>query len=123
MDRLSSFGKPAAAGSSFSIAPPAVSVLTHIMGWAWFYLTTCVIIWGWTFVFTKVGLKYVSPVELLGLRFAIGVPLLLGVTLFKRLRFDFDPKDFPGAKQVQVRVIATDGFTRQVVSSEVFAIE
>jgi len=63
------------------------------MGWAWFYLTTCVIIWGWTFVFTKVGLQYVSPVELLGLRFAVGVPTLLVIAFFKRLRFDFGPKE------------------------------
>jgi drug/metabolite transporter (DMT)-like permease len=43
-----------------------------------------------------VALQYVTPVELLGLRFLIGLPLLLVITLVKRLRFDFSPGDRKG---------------------------
>jgi drug/metabolite transporter (DMT)-like permease len=42
-----------------------------------FLLLAAVIIWGWTFVATKVGLRYLDALELLGLRFAIALPVLL----------------------------------------------
>lgn len=63
------------------------------MQWASLYLFVCVIIWGWSFVATRVCLQYVNPVELLGLRFLTGLPILLVVILIKRVRFDFTPRE------------------------------
>ena len=57
------------------------------------FLLLCVTFWGWTFIATKIVLDYMSPVELLGLRFAIGLPVLLIVILTKRLKFDFNNKE------------------------------
>jgi RarD protein len=48
-----------------------------------------VIVWGWTFVATRICLAYVNPAELLGLRLLIGLPVLLVVILCKKVRFDF----------------------------------
>lgn len=53
------------------------------------YLLLAVIFWGWSFVATKVLLDYVTPVELMGLRFIVGLPVLYGVVLAKRIRFSF----------------------------------
>lgn len=52
-------------------------------------LLACVIIWGWSFVFTKAALSYVTPAELLGLRLLTGLPVQLAIILARRLRFDF----------------------------------
>jgi drug/metabolite transporter (DMT)-like permease len=41
-----------------------------------FYLLAAVIIWGWTFVATKVCLEFLSPAELLAARFLMALPLL-----------------------------------------------
>ena len=60
---------------------------------AWLYLLACVTFWGWTFVATKVCLKYVDPVELLGLRLLIGVPFLGLVIALKRLPLTFERRD------------------------------
>jgi RarD protein len=49
-----------------------------------------VIVWGCTFVATKILVQYVNPAELLGLRMIIGLPILLAVVLIKRLKFDFN---------------------------------
>jgi drug/metabolite transporter (DMT)-like permease len=59
------------------------------MNFAPSYLLICTIIWGWTFVATRVCLQYIDPVEVLGLRFLIGLPLLLAVVLAKRVKFGF----------------------------------
>lgn len=53
-----------------------------------------VIIWGWTFVATKICLSFMSPIELVGLRFLIGVPLLLGIIRFNRIPFEFTATEF-----------------------------
>lgn len=50
-----------------------------------FYLLTAVVLWGWTFVASKIALDYMTPVELLGLRFLIGLPVLAAVIRIKRL--------------------------------------
>ncbi|MEW6050040.1 MAG: DMT family transporter [Candidatus Zixiibacteriota bacterium] len=55
-----------------------------------FLLLFTVIIWGWTFVATKVALSYVSPAELLGLRLLIGLPILLVVIAKKKIRLHFN---------------------------------
>jgi drug/metabolite transporter (DMT)-like permease len=59
-----------------------------------FLLLFTVIIWGWTFVATRVCLEFVNPAELLGLRLLIGLPLLLAVILFKKVRFNFSGSDW-----------------------------
>jgi drug/metabolite transporter (DMT)-like permease len=55
-------------------------------------LFLCVVFWGWTFVATKVVLPYITPVELLGLRFLIGLPILYAVIRAKRVSLGFDRK-------------------------------
>ena len=57
------------------------------------YLLVCVVIWGWTFVATRICLQYISPVEVLGLRFLIGLPLLLVIVLARRVRFEFTSRE------------------------------
>lgn len=58
------------------------------------FLLSAVIFWGWSFVFTKELLGYVNPVELMGLRMLIALPLLLAVIKFKRIRFEFEKTDY-----------------------------
>ncbi len=58
------------------------------------YLLVCVIVWGWSFVATRICLQYLNPVELLGLRCLIGLPLLLLVIVVKRVKFEFTPKEW-----------------------------
>ena len=57
------------------------------------YLLLAVIFWGWSFVATKILLDYVTPAELMGLRFIVGLPVLYLVVLAKRIKFDFSKKD------------------------------
>ncbi len=54
------------------------------------YLLLCVILWGWSFVATKICLDYLTPVELIGLRFFIGLPVMYAIARAKKLRFDFN---------------------------------
>jgi drug/metabolite transporter (DMT)-like permease len=58
------------------------------------YLLFCAIIWGWTFVATRICLQYLNPVELLGLRFLTGLPILLLIILVKGVRFDFTRREW-----------------------------
>lgn len=58
-----------------------------------FNLFLGVIFWGWSFVATKILLDYVSPIELMGLRFIVGLPVLFGVVLVKKIKFNFKSKD------------------------------
>ena len=55
-----------------------------------FCLLLAVVIWGWTFVATKVCLAYLSPVEIMGLRFLIALPVLLGLLLVRRIGIRVD---------------------------------
>lgn len=48
-------------------------------------LLVTIVIWGWTFVATKICLAHMSPVELLGLRFLLAMPVMLAVILGKGL--------------------------------------
>ena len=57
-------------------------------------LLLAVIFWGWSFVFTKILLDYVTPIELMGLRFMIGLPFLYLVILKKKIKLEFDKKDY-----------------------------
>jgi drug/metabolite transporter (DMT)-like permease len=57
-------------------------------------LLFCVIVWGWTFVATKICLAYLDPYELVGLRFAIGLPLLFAVIRFQRIPIEFSKREY-----------------------------
>jgi drug/metabolite transporter (DMT)-like permease len=69
-------------------------------------LLFCVIVWGWTFVATKVCLQYMSPLELVGLRFLIGVPILSAVIRLKRIPFAFSAREY-GALMLGALIITT----------------
>lgn len=56
-------------------------------------LLLAVIIWGSTFVATKVVVPFVSAAELIGLRLLIGMPILAIVAVAKRVRFRFNRKE------------------------------
>ncbi len=49
--------------------------------------------WGWSFVATKICLDYMTPLEVIGLRYLLGLPLLLVVILVKRVKLSFARKD------------------------------
>lgn len=66
---------------------PAGGLVGHLC------LLITVIIWGGSFVATKVALRYLSPVELLALRLLIGLPALILVLALRRVK----PKYQPGA--------------------------
>lgn len=57
-------------------------------------LLFCVLIWGWTFVATKICLSFFDPFELVGLRFAIGLPLLFGVIRLKKIPIEFTQREY-----------------------------
>jgi drug/metabolite transporter (DMT)-like permease len=56
-------------------------------------LLLAVIIWGWTFVGTKILVAELGPVEILGLRLALGLPFLGGVLFTKRVPLRFSRAD------------------------------
>ncbi len=49
-----------------------------------------VIIWGSTFVATKICLAYLTPAEVLGLRLILALPALFLFMLFKKIKLDFN---------------------------------
>ncbi len=53
------------------------------------YLLLAVIFWGWSFVATKILLDYVTPVELMGLRFIVGLPVLFAVVFARKVKLSF----------------------------------
>lgn len=57
-----------------------------------FLLLFAVVVWGWTFVATKICLDYMTPVELLGLRLGMALPILFVIVRVKKRRFDFTPR-------------------------------
>jgi drug/metabolite transporter (DMT)-like permease len=56
-------------------------------------LLSAVVIWGWTFVVTKILLAELGLVEIFALRLAIGLPTLGGVLLVRRVPLRFAPAD------------------------------
>jgi drug/metabolite transporter (DMT)-like permease len=62
-------------------------MLPHIL------LLTAVVIWGWTFVATKILLAEIGPVDIYALRVAIGLPFLCGVLLLNRVPLRFERRD------------------------------
>lgn len=62
-------------------------------------LLFAVTMWGWSFVAAKICLDYLTPVELLGLRLLVGLPVLLVIILVKGFSFGFD-------KPLRLRMLA-----------------
>ncbi|MBS4027047.1 MAG: DMT family transporter [Ignavibacteriales bacterium] len=56
-------------------------------------LIFCVTIWGWTFVAMKICLAAISPMELIGLRFLLGLPILYAIIVAKKIPFTFSKED------------------------------
>jgi drug/metabolite transporter (DMT)-like permease len=57
-------------------------------------LLLCVVIWGATFTATKICLAYVDAFELVGLRFAIGLPVLLLLIFRQRIPLRFTTREY-----------------------------
>ena len=49
-------------------------------------LLAAVIIWGWTFVATKICLEFMTPMELVAGRFLIGLPILYALIRYLKIR-------------------------------------
>lgn len=62
-------------------------MLPHVL------LFLAVVVWGWTFVATKIVVAEISPVEVFTLRLAIGLPFLGVVLLAKRVPLAFTRED------------------------------
>lgn len=62
-------------------------MLPHIL------VFTTVVIWGWTFIATKIALAEIGPVEIYALRMAVGLPFLFGVLLLRRVPLRFERGD------------------------------
>jgi len=56
-------------------------------------LLLTVTVWGLSFVATKICLGYMTPLEIIGLRYLLGLPVLLTVILLKRVKLRFNRKD------------------------------
>ena len=56
-------------------------------------LLSAVVLWGWTFVATKVLVSELGPIEIFALRLALGIPFLGGVLLLRRVRVRFERRD------------------------------
>ncbi|HCV43186.1 MAG TPA: hypothetical protein DGH68_06855 [Bacteroidetes bacterium] len=52
-----------------------------------------VIVWGATFVATKICLVYLTPAEVLGLRLLLAMPVFYGLILFRRIKIVFTPSE------------------------------
>jgi drug/metabolite transporter (DMT)-like permease len=76
-----------------------------------------VVIWGWTFVATKIVVAEIGPVEVFALRLAIGLPFLGAVLLAKRVRLRFSRED--AAALVGGGAIFTLHFLIQIAGLEI----
>jgi len=61
------------------------------------YLLLCVIIWGWTFVATRICLQFLSPAELLAARFVMAAPLMWLLLRLSGQRLKIERKLVPAA--------------------------
>jgi len=59
------------------------------------YLTVTVIIWGWTFVATRLCLAYLSPELLLTARYVIALPVLLLILYLRKMPIKTTRRDAP----------------------------
>jgi drug/metabolite transporter (DMT)-like permease len=78
-----------AGNGSLSISGGSVSMFPRVL------LLCAVIIWGWTFVATKILVAELGPVEIFALRLGLGLPFLGGVLLVKRVPLRFARADLP----------------------------
>ena len=56
-------------------------------------LLVTITFWGWSFVAAKICLNYMIPLEIIGLRCLLGLPVLLVIIFLKRLRPRFSLRD------------------------------
>ncbi|HOD66809.1 MAG TPA: DMT family transporter [candidate division Zixibacteria bacterium] len=56
-------------------------------------LTVCV--WGWSFVATKICLAYLTPLQVIGLRYLLGLPVMGAVLLAKRRPIRVPRAEYP----------------------------
>jgi drug/metabolite transporter (DMT)-like permease len=77
-------------------------------------LLCAVIMWGWTFVATKILLAELGPVEIIGMRLAIGLPFLGLLLLVRRVPLRFERAD--AAPLVAGGAIMTLHFLLQVAA-------
>jgi drug/metabolite transporter (DMT)-like permease len=56
-------------------------------------LVITVSVWGATFVATKICLRYLPPLDVLGLRLLLAVPTLYGLILLRRITLSFSKKE------------------------------
>src|SRR5687768_15190274 len=62
-------------------------MLPHVL------LLSAVVMWGWTFVATKILLAELGPIEIVATRLAIGLPFLVLLLLVQRVPLRFDRGD------------------------------
>ncbi len=57
------------------------------------WLLLAVILWGMSFIWTKMALEYLTPSEIITVRLVLGLAALLGVQAFKKIEFHFERTD------------------------------
>ncbi|MCP4582755.1 MAG: DMT family transporter [candidate division Zixibacteria bacterium] len=57
---------------------------------AYILLFLTVVIWGWSFVATKLCLGYLTPLELMGIRFVVGLPIMIAIVRARNVKFEFN---------------------------------
>lgn len=58
-------------------------------------LLLAVVLWGLSFIATKITLEYLTPVEIIAVRLLLGVPILYLAMKIKKLKLNFDGNDIP----------------------------
>jgi drug/metabolite transporter (DMT)-like permease len=58
-------------------------------------LLSAVVIWGWTFVATRILVAELGPIEIFGLRLALGLPVVAALLILKRVPLRFTRTDLP----------------------------
>ena len=69
-------------------------------------LLVTITFWGWSFVAAKICLNYMIPLEIIGLRCLLGLPVLLVIIFLKRLRPRFSLRE-TGTIVLSAAVITT----------------
>ncbi len=58
-------------------------------------LLLAVVLWGLSFIATKIALNYLTPVEIIAVRLLLGLPVLYLAMKIKKIRLAFEGKDLP----------------------------
>ena len=69
--------------------------------------------WGWSFVATKIALGYVTPAELIGLRYILGLPILATIIIGKSMPISFSGREW-GRLVIAGGVVAAHFFIQVV---------